>query len=107
MMARVKTYRPFGLGQEDMKELVGISVTSKEIERVVCQFEKGVGAFYTKQGFPDDVIPFVYAAKMYIYMDGTGVPVEKMKPMAAKAKAKMVQPRPEKQNLSACLPNVG
>ena len=87
MMARVGAYRSFGLGQEDMKELAGIFVTSKEIERVACQLGKGVDAFYTTQNPPDNVIPFVSTAKMYICMDGTGVPVVKNETSGRKGKS--------------------
>ena len=37
-MGRVGAYRPFGLGHEDIKEMAGICVDTKEIERVSNQF---------------------------------------------------------------------
>lgn len=79
IMARVGAYRPFGLGHDDIKEMAGISVTSKEIERISCQSGKDVDEFYEKESeeLPDNVIPFPSTATMYICMDGTGVPVVK------------------------------
>jgi hypothetical protein len=77
IMAKVGAYRSFGLGREDIKEMAGISVTSKEIERISCQLGEDVEGFYEKQDLPDNVIPFVSTAIMYICMDGTGVPVVK------------------------------
>jgi hypothetical protein len=77
MMARVGAFRPFGLGQNDIKEMAGISVTSKEIERLSCQLGEDVDAFYAKEEPHDNVIPFPSKATLYICMDGTGVPVVK------------------------------
>ena len=37
-MGRVGAYRPSGLGHEDIKEMAGICVDTKEIERVSNQF---------------------------------------------------------------------
>ena len=37
-MCRVGAYRPFSLGHEDIKEMAGIEVSSKEIERVWVAF---------------------------------------------------------------------
>ena len=34
MTGRVGAYRPFGLGHEDIKEMAGIDVTAKEVERI-------------------------------------------------------------------------
>ena len=37
IIGRVGAYRPFGLGHEDIKEIAGIEVSDKEIERVSYQ----------------------------------------------------------------------
>ena len=34
MTSRVGAYRPFGLGHEDIKEMAGIAMTAKEVERI-------------------------------------------------------------------------
>ena len=85
IMSRVGAYRPFALGHDDIKEMAGISVTSKEIERIACQSGEDVDEFYTKE-LPDNVIPFPSAATMYICMDGTGVPVVKSETIGRKGK---------------------
>ena len=86
IMGRVGAYRPFGLGHDDIKEMAGISVSSKEIERISCQLGKDVDAFYEKEALPDNVIPFHSPATMYICMDGTGVPVIKSETNGRKGK---------------------
>lgn len=78
IMGKVGSYRPFGLGQEDIEELAGIRVTAKEIERTCYQVGREVEGFY-EQSRPlvgGNVIPLP-CAKMYIQIDGTGVPVVK------------------------------
>jgi len=46
MMTRVGTYRSFGLGQEDIKELAALDVTAKEIERTCNKLGQQVEAFF-------------------------------------------------------------
>jgi hypothetical protein len=80
IMARVGAYRPFGLGHEDIKELAGIEVNSKEIERISYQLGADVEKYFryeTGRLSTNNVIPFEAVEKMYICMDGTGVPVVK------------------------------
>ena len=57
IMARVGAYRPFGLGHDDIKDIAGLSVTSKEIERISCQLGKNADEFYEKESaeLPDFV----------------------------------------------------
>jgi hypothetical protein len=80
MMSKVGAYRPFALGQEDLEDLAGIRVSAKGVERVL----EGVGgemeAFYRAQGEAagsEKIVPIKPIARMYICMDGTGVPVVK------------------------------
>lgn len=80
IMARVGAYRPFGLGHEDISELAGIEVNSKEIERISYQLGADVEKYFRYETGPlstNNVIPFEAVEKMYICMDGTGVPVVK------------------------------
>lgn len=80
MMGRVGAYRPFGLGHEDIKEMVGVEVDPKAIERISHQLGEEVEVFYREEASPflsGKVIPLQAAPKMYICMDGTGVPVVK------------------------------
>jgi len=88
IMGRVGAYRPFGLGHEDIKEMAGITVTSKEIERTSCQLGRDVEAYDKKESeqSPDNIIPFHSPTTMYICMDGTGVPVVKSETKGRKGK---------------------
>jgi len=86
-MAIVGAYRPFAIGHDDIKELAGITVTSKEIQRVSCQIGKDINKFYEKE-IPDNIIPFSSKATMYLCMDGTGVPVIKNETKGRKGKHK-------------------
>ena len=49
MMGRVGAYRPFGLGHEDIKQMAGIGVDTKEIERVSHQLGQQVEGFYQRE----------------------------------------------------------
>lgn len=77
MVGRVGAMRPFALGEEDLKELAGITVNAKEIERVSHKLGEEVEEFLTKEGtdalscdIKHETIP-----KLYVLLDGTGVPV--------------------------------
>ncbi len=79
MIGRVGAMRPFGLGEEDLKELAGIEVNAKEIERVSHKLGEEAEEFLWKAcegkeavsyDVPEKSIP-----KLYVCLDGTGVPV--------------------------------
>jgi hypothetical protein len=91
MMGKVGTYRPFGQGPEDLKELAGIEVNGKGIERVSYQLGEGVEAFQQQEaeGFVSGkVVPLLIKPipKMYIGMDATGVPVVKAETVGRRGK---------------------
>ena len=89
IMGRVGAYRPFGLGHEDIKEMAGICVDTKEIERVSHQLGEEVEVFNKKEtalSLSGKVIPIESVPKMYICIDGTGVPVVKAETMNRKGK---------------------
>jgi hypothetical protein len=46
IMCRVGAYRPFSLGYEDIKEMAGIEVSSKEIERVCYRVGSDVEEYF-------------------------------------------------------------
>ena len=80
IMSRVGAYRSFGSGREDIKEMTGIDVTAKEVERI--SYQSGIEAeeFWKKeieQVLSGKVTPIESTPKMYVCMDGTGVPVVK------------------------------
>jgi len=80
IMTRVGTYRPFALGHEDIKEMAGIDVTAKEIERTCNKLGQQAEEFFDKrstEALSEKIIPIKSVPKMYVCMDGTGVPMVK------------------------------
>lgn len=81
IMSRVGAYRPFALGSEDIKEMAGIVIDTKEVERTSNQSGKQVDRFFEDEASSalsvKNVIPIKKVPAMYICMDGTGVPVVK------------------------------
>ena len=80
MTSRVGGYRSFGLGHEDLKELAGIDVTAKEVERISHKLGKEAEAFMSREAIAalsDNVIPIKAVQKLYVEFDGTGVPMAK------------------------------
>ncbi len=86
IMGRVGAYRPFGLGQKDIKEMAGISVDAKKIERVSHRLGEDVELFYKKEAASIKIIPIESIPKMYVCIDGTGVPVVKAETLNRKGK---------------------
>jgi hypothetical protein len=80
IMGRVGAYRPFDLGHEDIKEMTGICVDTREIERVSNQIGEQEEVFYKKEAavsLSGKIIPIKSILKMCICMDGTDIPVVK------------------------------
>jgi hypothetical protein len=89
IMGKVGTYRPFGLGQEDIKEMAGIDVDAKAIERTCHQLGQEVEVFYRGEAdglMTGKVIPIKPIPKLYICMDATGVPVVRAETVNRKGK---------------------
>jgi hypothetical protein len=89
MMGKVGTYRPFGLGHEDIKEMAGLEVEPKAIERTCHQLGQEVEVFYQREAevlVTNKVIPIKPIPKLYICMDATGVPVVKGETVNRKGK---------------------
>ena len=71
--SRVGAYRPFGPGHDDIRELAGISVTAKEVERISREIGDDAARFFAKESdealsVPDPASPQVPV--MYVSMDG-------------------------------------
>lgn len=80
LISKVGAMRPFGLGHQDLQELAGILVNAKEVERVSQMVGDQVEVFHSAQAeaaLSDKVIPIKAAPRLYVSMDGTGVPVVK------------------------------
>ena len=86
IMGRAGAYKPFGLGHDDIKEMAGISVETKEIERVSNRLGEEVEVFCKKEAASIKVIPIKSIPKMYVCIDGTGVPVVKAETLNRKGK---------------------
>jgi hypothetical protein len=80
LMSKVGAMRPFGLGHQDLFELANIRVNAKEVERQSQLVGGQIEIFHNAQAeaaLSDKVIPLKVVPRMYISMDGTGVPVVK------------------------------
>jgi len=85
IMGKVGALRSFEMGHNDIKELAGISVTAKEIERISHKLGEEVEHFDNNWELleANNIKP---SPKMYISMDGTGVPVVKRETKGRKGK---------------------
>jgi hypothetical protein len=72
MMSKVGAYRSFGLGHEDLYELAAIRVSAKEVERVSQMTGSQVELFHSTAAVN---VPAEPIRRMYVCIDGTGVPV--------------------------------
>jgi len=89
MMSKVGAYRPFGLGHEDLYELADIRVSAKEVERISQMVGGQADAFHVAEAeapLSDNIIPIKPVPKMYVCVDGTGVPVVKKETAGRKGK---------------------
>jgi hypothetical protein len=78
MMSRVGALRSFGLGQQDLYELAGIRVSAKEVERISERVGVQVEAFQSAEvELWEDAVCSERPNRMYVCMDGTGVPMVK------------------------------
>jgi len=91
MMARVGANESFAAGRDDLQELAGITVSAKDIERVA----EGIGEHIEliaennrRNALSESVVPLApKIQKLYIEMDGTGVPATKRETEGRKGKA--------------------
>ena len=91
MMAKVGAYRPFGKGREDLKELAGVEVNGKALERVSYGLGERAEGFQQEEseGFVSGKVVPLFSrpiSKMYIGMDETGVPVVKAETVGRRGK---------------------
>lgn len=89
LMSRVGAMRPFDLGHQDLHELAGIRVNAKEVERQSHLVGDQVEMFHSVQAeaaMSDKVISIKTVPRMYISMDGTGVPVVKLETIDRRGK---------------------
>jgi hypothetical protein len=81
IMSRTGASRSFADAQEDIKELAGVEVTAKEIERTCHELGASAEVFSQTQDVTGKPAAIETSGEeignMYICMDGTGVPVVK------------------------------
>lgn len=102
MMSRVGAYRSFGLGHEDLNDLAGIRVNAKEVERVSEIVGRQIETFHAAQGeaaLSEKVTPIKALPKMYVCMDGTGVPMVKKETVDRQGKAENGQAKTREAKL--------
>jgi hypothetical protein len=78
MMSRVGSKESFQDGRVDLKELAGLEVTAKQVERVSEQLGQQAQSWQAPASFsgdPDKVVKLKSIPKLYIAYDGTGIPV--------------------------------
>lgn len=78
MMGRVGAKEPFEEGRRDMEELAGVRVKTKAVERVSEAIGEQIETISRRErelALSGKVVPFQPVPKLYIAMDGTGVPM--------------------------------
>lgn len=78
MMGRVGAKEPFEEGRRDMEELAGVRVKTKAVERVSEAIGEQIETIARRErelALSGKVVPFQPVPKLYIAMDGTGVPM--------------------------------
>jgi hypothetical protein len=110
MIGKVGAYRPFGLGHEDLYELAGIRVNAKEVERVSQSVGDQAEAFHqaeAKSALSGNIVPLKPIPRMYVCMDGTGVPVVKKETAGRKGKGQDGQAKTREVKLGCVFTQTG
>ena len=97
IMGRAGANGPFALGHEDLKEMAGIEVDPKEIERVSHRLGEEIEAYNRREA--GQIIPLRPISKMYVCMDGTGVPVVRAEAMNRKGRGEEGQAKTREAKL--------
>ncbi len=108
--ARVGAYRAFGLGHEDIKEMAGIDVATKEIERTCNKLGRQATEFFAAQAseaLSEKVVPIQSVPKLYVCMDGTGVPMVNKELINSKGKAEDGQAKTREAKLGCVFTQTG
>ena len=91
MISKVGAYRSFGLGHEELYELAGIRDSAKEVERISQMVGHQTEAFQAAEGqasVTGQVVLIKPVPRLYVGMDGTGVPVVKKETVGRQGKGK-------------------
>ena len=110
MMSKVGAYRPFGLGHEDLYDLADIRVSAKEVERISQAVGGQAEAFHVAEAaasLSDNIIPIKPVPKLYVCVDGTGVPVVKKETAGRKGKGEDGQAKTREAKLGCVFTQTG
>jgi hypothetical protein len=110
MMSKVGAYRPFGLGHEDLYEMADIRVSAKEVERVSQMVGSQAEVFHAaeaKASLSDKIVPIKPVSRMYVCMDGTGVPVVKKETAGRQGKGTDGQAKTREVKLGCVFTQIG
>jgi hypothetical protein len=107
IMGRVGVYQSFGLGHDVIKELAGIEVTAKEIERVSEDLGAQAEVFLDTQAERERDSVKQPIKIMYATMDGTGVPVVKKETVGRQGKGNDGQSKTREVKLGCIFTQTG
>jgi len=110
MMSKVGAYRSFGLGHDDLYELADIRVSAKEVERVSEMVGGQVEAFHAREAgaaLSEKLVAIRPIPRMYMCMDGTGVPVVKKETEGRQGKAEDGQAKTREAKLGCIFTQTG
>ena len=110
MMSKVGAYRPFGLGHQDLYDFADIHVSAKEVERISQAVGGQAAAFHAAEAeasLSGNIIPIKPVPKMYVCIDGTGVPVVKKETAGRKGKGEDGQAKTREAKLGCVFTQTG
>lgn len=111
MMSKVGAYRAFALGHEDLYELAGIVVSAKEVERMSERVGRQVEAFHGEEVCAalagDGVSKKPTIPRMYVCMDGSGVPMIKKETAGRQGKGQEGQAKTREAKLGCVFTQTG
>ena len=110
MISKVGAYRSFGLGHEELYELAGIRVSAKEVERISQMVGHQTEAFQAAEGqasVTGQVVLIKPVPRLYVGMDGTGVPVVKKETVGRQGKGKDGQAKTREVKLGCVFTQTG
>lgn len=109
-MGRVGGKESFNEGRQDLEELAGIRVKTKEVERVAEAIGAQIEVLAQRereQIMADKVVPLKPVPKLYISIDGTGVPVLSRETEGRRGKVEGEQARTREAKLGCVFTQTG
>jgi hypothetical protein len=110
LMGRVGGKESFNEGRQDLEELAGIKVKTKEVERIAealgAELEV-LGQREREQAMSEKVIALQSVPKLYLSFDGTGVPVIKRETVGRQGKTDNGEARTREAKLGCVFTQTG